>query len=242
MNLLEALDGSPMRFLSLDGIRFAQPSLFTEIARSLPGLESLSLQHRQSFSEQTSCVFWPAALWEYANALKRFHNLKHLIWNLRMDEFEFLQYPERGVLLAEVWPEVQYCDEIQYQPSEEVRSNDDNDELPPGPEPIVTPAMIEEVEQGPVDTDSVNWFHPGLEDVMEEWTTGSKLLAVSCRSLRSVTFMTVNGPFAQAVIKRFADDVDKVQVNMIEECDALDLEELDPEETWPRVSCRRAEV
>lgn len=240
MNLLEALDGSPMRYLSLDGIRFAQPSLFTEIARSLPGLESLSLQHRQSFLEQTSCVFWPAALWEYANALKRFHNLTHLIWNLRMDEFEFLEYPERGVFLAEVWPEVRYRDEIQYQPSEELRPGDNY--LSSVPEPIVTPAIVEEVDQVPVDTDNVNWFHPGLEDVVEEWATGSKLLAVSCRSLKSVTFMSVNGPFAQAVIKRFAEDVDKVQVDMIEECDALDLEELDPEETWPRVSCGRAEV
>ena len=90
ITLLNAVSGAPIRYFSLDGVGCVEPDLFRRIAAALPDLEVLSLQHRTFFLHDMMAI-WPAPLYEYANALKSelFPNLKHFIWDLRCDEYEY---------------------------------------------------------------------------------------------------------------------------------------------------------
>lgn len=94
--LLAALEGAPMRYFVVDGIRCATPQLLDRIAHAFPTLCSLTLIYRDS-DRQTrgKMAEWPFPTWEYAPHLAGFHHLKHFGWNF----FNFRVDPSPSVLL-----------------------------------------------------------------------------------------------------------------------------------------------
>ena len=83
-NLLDALQGSPLQCLSLEGVRCASPRLLVAIAQACPRLESLTLYYLQRDHLDTARsgpAQWPGATWEYAEALRHFGHLKRFLWN-----------------------------------------------------------------------------------------------------------------------------------------------------------------
>ncbi|CAL1716977.1 unnamed protein product [Somion occarium] len=82
--LLDALNGASIRFLVLDGLRYAAPDLLDRIASAMPQLEYLSLHYKESDTvPRTIAASWPFATSEYAPHFANFTLLRWFFWNHR---------------------------------------------------------------------------------------------------------------------------------------------------------------
>lgn len=80
--ILDALQKAPLRVLSLEGIRFAQPVLISVISHLFPNLEALTILYRDSDRQtETKEVRWPCPSQDYACRLSQLHHLKFFGWN-----------------------------------------------------------------------------------------------------------------------------------------------------------------
>ncbi|KAI0076005.1 hypothetical protein K474DRAFT_1311776 [Panus rudis PR-1116 ss-1] len=88
LNLLNALShATKLRYLIIDGIRWAHPTLLDHVAQRFPELESLVLHYRESNIQfKTKPAQWPYSSWEYASHLANFHRLEYFGWNFRDSE------------------------------------------------------------------------------------------------------------------------------------------------------------
>lgn len=85
-DLLDALSGSPLQYLVLDGIYYAETDLLDTISAACPDLLSLTLSYRQSTRQvKSEKVLWPRSSWEYAPHLANFRQLKHFRWNFHLN-------------------------------------------------------------------------------------------------------------------------------------------------------------
>ncbi|TFK56595.1 hypothetical protein OE88DRAFT_1803274 [Heliocybe sulcata] len=82
--LIDALEGAPLKVLALCGIRYAGRDLIERIAEVFPELEGLTLIHRRKRdkSDEDRLAIWPHASWEYGPAFSGFHCLEHIGMNL----------------------------------------------------------------------------------------------------------------------------------------------------------------
>ncbi|KAI0076029.1 hypothetical protein K474DRAFT_1708540 [Panus rudis PR-1116 ss-1] len=84
LDLLNALASAKLKYLVIDGLRWAEPTLLDQISQTFPNLESLILQYRES-NIQYKCIpaVWPHTSGEYAPHLANFQHLRHFGWNFR---------------------------------------------------------------------------------------------------------------------------------------------------------------
>ncbi|CAL1706712.1 unnamed protein product [Somion occarium] len=99
--LLDVLNGSSIRFLVLDGLRYAAPDILDRIASALPQVEYLTLCYRESDIEyRTKETPWPFAAWEYAPHFANFTRLRRFSWNYKTNVDEYgpsaLRFFEEG--------------------------------------------------------------------------------------------------------------------------------------------------
>ncbi|KAK7690476.1 hypothetical protein QCA50_005574 [Cerrena zonata] len=84
LDLLDALKGSSVESLILDGIRYAELDLLDKIAQALPNLLDLVLIYRDSDRQlRPEFIEWPHASWEYASHFSSFKRLQYIGWNCR---------------------------------------------------------------------------------------------------------------------------------------------------------------
>ena len=85
-DLLDALAGSPMQHLVLDGIYYAEVDLLDLISAACPELVSLTLSYRQGTRQvKSEKILWPRSSWEYAPHLANFRKLTHFRWNFHLN-------------------------------------------------------------------------------------------------------------------------------------------------------------
>ncbi|TFY61464.1 hypothetical protein EVJ58_g4489 [Rhodofomes roseus] len=100
--LINGLEGAPLRTLTLEGLSYVEDDLFTRLAEAFPDLNALTLIHRQNILQRASRPSrWPGATWEYAARLAAFSCLKHFMWNFDMRPLQCgttfdLPYAEAG--------------------------------------------------------------------------------------------------------------------------------------------------
>lgn len=119
--LLDALRGFPIQFLSLDCLLYDSTDLLEEIAEVCPNLISLTLQRRRSASHRN--LRWSHPSWEYARSLGQFPNLRHFGWNFQHKhpyEMEnpvvysyYLQFFEIGFPPDDMWTNPDFDVEIE---------------------------------------------------------------------------------------------------------------------------------
>ena len=83
---LRILRGAPLRCLSLEGLSYARPDLFDEIAGACPGLEELTLAYSHNNDIIASSTAWPCLAQAYAPHFARFAKLKHFSWNFAIPD------------------------------------------------------------------------------------------------------------------------------------------------------------
>ena len=84
--LITALSQTSVRYLSLDGIGYAEPDLLNHIVLSLPQLTALTLVYRESpIQHHPKPARWPQPVWEYASLLSGLSKLEYFGWNIRID-------------------------------------------------------------------------------------------------------------------------------------------------------------
>ncbi|KAI0076035.1 hypothetical protein K474DRAFT_1315647 [Panus rudis PR-1116 ss-1] len=101
LDLLNALSHSRLKYLVIDGIRWADPVILDTIAQTFPQLESLVLHYRQNdIQYRCKAALWPCPTWEYAAHLTNFQCLRYFGWNFRVGKAYFprptLLFPDEG--------------------------------------------------------------------------------------------------------------------------------------------------
>lgn len=84
-DLFDALSGTSIQYLVLDGIYYAEVDVIDTIASALPDLLCLTLSYRQGTRQKSEKVLWPRSSWEYAPHLAKFRNLQHFRWNFHLN-------------------------------------------------------------------------------------------------------------------------------------------------------------
>lgn len=87
LEMLTVLHPVPLEQLVIDGISYADPSLFEHIRAMQPTLASLTLKYRSGLARhlRIAPAPWPRASWEYAQEIARFPRLTHFSWNYQTE-------------------------------------------------------------------------------------------------------------------------------------------------------------
>ncbi|KAI0076033.1 hypothetical protein K474DRAFT_1772858 [Panus rudis PR-1116 ss-1] len=86
LQLLNALSPAKLKYLVIDGLRWAEPVLLGQIAQTFPDLVSLILHYRESgIQYKSKPAVWPYTSGEYAPHLANLQHLRHFGWNFRQN-------------------------------------------------------------------------------------------------------------------------------------------------------------
>ncbi|OBZ72251.1 hypothetical protein A0H81_07922 [Grifola frondosa] len=84
-SLIDALHGTPLQTLVLEGVSYVGPDLFQRIAEAFPRLNALTVINRTNRQSKLRSNIWPHPAWEYAQQFAGFQCLKYFGWNFSLE-------------------------------------------------------------------------------------------------------------------------------------------------------------